>query len=52
MLTPMAWPILIALTVPVTGLLLWLHVPAALMLGPERAAAARPCAALRLRPAE
>lgn len=34
MLTPMAWPILIALTVPVTGLLLWLHVPAALMLGP------------------
>lgn len=33
MLTPMAWPILIALTVPVTGLLLWLHVPAALMLG-------------------
>lgn len=29
-----AWPILIALTVPATALLLWLHVPAALMLGP------------------
>jgi len=30
----MAWPGLIAVTVPVTALLLWLHVPAALMLGP------------------
>lgn len=30
----MAWPLLIALTVPVTALLLWLHAPAALMLGP------------------
>lgn len=30
----MAWPALIALTVPVTAVLLWLHVPAALMLGP------------------
>lgn len=30
----MAWPLLIAFTVPVTALLLWLHVPAALMLGP------------------
>lgn len=30
----MAWPALIALTVPVTALLLWLHAPAALMLGP------------------
>lgn len=29
-----AWPLLIALTVPVTALLLWLHAPAALMLGP------------------
>jgi len=29
-----AWPALIALTVPVTALLLWLHAPAALMLGP------------------
>ncbi|OFX02692.1 MAG: ammonia monooxygenase [Alphaproteobacteria bacterium RIFCSPHIGHO2_12_FULL_66_14] len=34
MLARMAWPLLIALTVPVTALLLWLHVPAALMLGP------------------
>ena len=30
----MAWPFLIALTVPATALLLWLHAPAALMLGP------------------
>lgn len=30
----MAWPLLIALTVPVTAVLLGLHVPAALMLGP------------------
>jgi uncharacterized protein len=30
----MAWPLLIAITVPVTALLLWLHAPAALMLGP------------------
>ena len=30
----MAWPILIGLTVPATALLLWLHAPAALMLGP------------------
>lgn len=30
----MAWPALIALTVPATAVLLWLHVPAALMLGP------------------
>ena len=30
----MAWPALIAITVPVTALLLWLHAPAALMLGP------------------
>lgn len=29
-----AWPALIALTLPVTALLLWLHAPAALMLGP------------------
>ncbi len=29
-----AWPVLIALTVPVTAVLLWLHAPAALMLGP------------------
>ncbi len=29
-----AWPILIAITVPVTALMLWLHAPAALMLGP------------------
>jgi len=29
-----AWPVLIALTVPVTATMLWLHAPAALMLGP------------------
>jgi membrane AbrB-like protein len=28
------WPALIAITLPVTALLLWLHAPAALMLGP------------------
>lgn len=32
--TLLAWPLLIALTVPATTLLLWLHAPAALMLGP------------------
>ncbi len=32
--TMVAWPLLIALTVPATALLLWLHAPAALMLGP------------------
>ena len=28
-----SWSVLIALTVPVTALMLWLHAPAALMLG-------------------
>jgi membrane AbrB-like protein len=34
----MAWPLLIVITLPVTALLLWLHAPAALMLGPLVAA--------------